>query len=54
MQAIEFYKSLHQPINAYSPELATELEKYITSLQFKDALSVLEQIERQLSGSDNE
>ena len=54
MQAVEFYKALHPSISILSSTLAPVLEAHVCNLQFKDALAILEQIERQLSGSNNE
>jgi PAS domain S-box-containing protein len=54
MQAVELYKSLHQSISAHSASLAPRLKAHIFNLQFKEALVILEQIEEQILGSNNE
>lgn len=53
MKAVEFYKTLHPSINTISSTLAPKLESHISNLKFNDALTVLEQIEEHLLGSNN-
>ena len=53
MQAVELYKTLHESISTFSSTLAPILEAHICNLQFKEALSVLGQLEHQFLECSN-
>jgi HPt (histidine-containing phosphotransfer) domain-containing protein len=53
MQAVELYKTLKESISEFSSTLAPILEAHICNLQFKEALSVLGQLEHQFLECSN-
>ena len=53
MKVIEFYSELQEAINAYSPDMASEIELHLSKLDFKEALDIVEKLERKLSEFEN-